>query len=66
MLMLVDEQYKKGLEAVVVDPAANWSLFAEKARELISKDKVAVTFGCSTSVSRKSVLPVLEELDSIL
>ena len=59
MLMLIDEQNKKGgllgkkLEAVVVDPASNWPLFAEKARELITKDKVSVVFGCWTSVSRK-------------
>ena len=72
MLMLIDEQNKKGgllgrkLEAVVVDPASDWPKFAEKARELISKDKVAVTFGCWTSVSRKSVLPVFKELNSIL
>ncbi|MGE0652994.1 MAG: urea ABC transporter substrate-binding protein, partial [Alphaproteobacteria bacterium] len=72
MLMLIDEQNKKGgllgkkLEPVVVDPASNWPLFAEKARELISKSKVAATFGCWTSVSRKSVLPVFEELNSIL
>jgi urea transport system substrate-binding protein len=72
MLMLIDDQNKKGgvlgkkLEAVVVDPASNWPLFAEKARELISKDKVAVVFGCWTSVSRKSVLPVFKELNSIL
>ena len=72
MLMLIAEQNKKGgvlgkkLEAVVVDPASNWPLFAEKARELISQDKVAVVFGCWTSVSRKSVLPVFKELDSIL
>ena len=72
MLMLIDEQNKKGgllgkkLEAVVVDPASNWPLFAEKARELISKDKVAVVFGCWTSVSRKSVLPVFKELNSVL
>ncbi|VAX12514.1 Urea ABC transporter, substrate binding protein UrtA [hydrothermal vent metagenome] len=72
MLMLIDEQNKKGgllgkkLEAVVVDPASNWPLFAEKARELISKDHVAVVFGCWTSVSRKSVLPVFEELNNIL
>jgi len=72
MLYLIDEQNKKGgllgkkLEAVVVDPASNWPLFAEKARELISKDKVAVVFGCWTSVSRKSVLPVFKELNSIL
>ena len=72
MLMLVEEQNKKGgllgkkLEAVVVDPASNWPLFAEKARELISKHKVAATFGCWTSVSRKSVLPVFKELNNIL
>ncbi|MGE0151639.1 MAG: urea ABC transporter substrate-binding protein [Reyranellaceae bacterium] len=72
MLMLIEEQNKKGgllgkkLEAVVVDPASNWPLFAEKARELISVQKVAATFGCWTSVSRKSVLPVFEELNSIL
>ncbi|TAN02312.1 MAG: urea ABC transporter substrate-binding protein [Rhizobiaceae bacterium] len=72
MLMLIDEQNKKGgllgkkLEPVVVDPASNWPLFAEKARELISKDKVSAVFGCWTSVSRKSVLPVFRELDSIL
>jgi urea transport system substrate-binding protein len=72
MLMLIEEQNKKGgllgkkLEAVVVDPASNWPLFAEKARELISKDKVAAVFGCWTSVSRKSVLPVFKELNSIL
>src|SRR3954451_4074561 len=63
ILFLIDEQNKKGgvlgkkLEAVVVDPASNWPLFADKARELITKDKVAVVFGCWTSVSRKSVLP---------
>jgi urea transport system substrate-binding protein len=72
MLMLIEEQNKKGgvlgkkLEAVVVDPASNWPLFAEKARELISQQKVAVVFGCWTSVSRKSVLPVFKELNSIL
>ncbi len=72
MLMLIDEQNKKGgllgkkLEAVVVDPASNWPLFAEKARELIEKDHVAAVFGCWTSVSRKSVLPVFEELNSLL
>ena len=70
--MLVDEQNKKcgvlgkKIEAVVVDPASNWPLFAEKARELISKDKVSAIFGCWTSVSRKSVLPVVEELNGIL
>jgi urea transport system substrate-binding protein len=72
MLFLIDEQNKKGgllgkkLEAVVVDPASNWPLFAEKARELITKEKVSVVFGCWTSVSRKSVLPVFKELNSIL
>jgi urea transport system substrate-binding protein len=72
MLMLIEEQNAKGgllgrkLEAVVVDPASNWPLFAEKARELISKNKVAAVFGCWTSVSRKSVLPVFKELNSIL
>src|SRR6204780_5841250 len=72
MLMLIEEQNKKGgllgkkLEPVVVDPASNWPLFVEKARGLITKDKVAVVFGCWTSVSRKSVLPVFKELDSIL
>ncbi|GGH06500.1 ABC transporter substrate-binding protein [Alsobacter metallidurans] len=72
MLMLIDEQNKKGgllgkkLEAVVVDPASNWPLFAEKAKELLLKDKVAATFGCWTSVSRKSVLPVFEENNGIL
>nr|WP_067291234.1 urea ABC transporter substrate-binding protein [Marinobacterium profundum] len=72
MLMLIEEQNKKGgllgkqLEAVVVDPASNWPLFAEKARELISKNGVDAIFGAWTSVSRKSVLPVVEELDSIM
>ena len=56
----------KQLEPVVVDPASNWPLFAEKARQLITQDKVAVVFGCWTSVSRKSVLPVFEELNSLL
>lgn len=72
MLMLIEEQNAKGgllgkqLEAVVVDPASNWPLFAEKARELIEKDHVVATFGCWTSVSRKSVLPVFEELNGLL
>jgi urea transport system substrate-binding protein len=72
MLMLIEEQNAKGgllgrqLEAVVVDPASNWPLFAEKARELIEKDQVVATFGCWTSVSRKSVLPVFEELNGLL
>ncbi|MDE2018654.1 MAG: urea ABC transporter substrate-binding protein, partial [Hyphomicrobiales bacterium] len=72
MLMLIEQQNKKGgvlgqmLEPVVVDPASNWPLFAEKARELISKDKASAVFGCWTSVSRKSVLPVFKELNNIL
>ncbi len=71
-LMTIDEINAKGgvlgrkLEPVVVDPASNWPLFAEKARQLVSKDKVDVTFGCWTSVSRKSVLPVYEELNGLL
>lgn len=72
VLMLVEEQNKKGgvlgkkLEAVVVDPASDWPLFAEKARELVSQNKVAAVFGCWTSSSRKAVLPVFEELNSVL
>ena len=72
MLMLVDEQNKAGgvlgrkIEAIVVDPASNWPLFAEKARGLITQDKVSAVFGCWTSVSRKSVLPVFEETGNIL
>src|SRR5258705_478572 len=72
ILMMIDEQNKKGgllgrkLEAVVVDPASDWPLFAEKARELLEKDKVAVVFGCWTSVSRKSVLPVFEKDNGLL
>ena len=72
MLMLIEEQNKKGgllgkkLEPVVVDPASNWPLFAEKARELLEKEKVDAVFGCWTSVSRKSVLPVFEELNGLL
>ena len=72
MLMLVDAQNAKGgvlghkIEAVVVDPASNWPLFAEKARQLITVDKVSAVFGCWTSVSRKSVLPVFEETGNIL
>ena len=71
-LMTIDEINKAGgvmgkkLEPVVVDPASNWPLFAEKARQLLTKDKVAVTFGCWTSVSRKSVLPVYKELNGLL
>ncbi|MBL6599801.1 MAG: urea ABC transporter substrate-binding protein [Alphaproteobacteria bacterium] len=72
VLMLVEEQNKKGgvlgkkLEAVVVDPASDWPLFAEKARELLEVHKVDVVFGNWTSVSRKSVLPVIEELNGLL
>ncbi|CUH65223.1 Aliphatic amidase expression-regulating protein [Thalassovita gelatinovora] len=72
MLMLIDEQNAKGgvlgkqLEAVVVDPASDWPLFAEKARELLTVQDVDVMFGCWTSVSRKSVLPVIEELNGLL
>lgn len=72
MLMLIEDQNKKGgvlgkkLEAVVVDPASNWPLFAEKARELVQKDKVSAIFCCWTSVSRKSVLPVVEELNTVV
>jgi urea transport system substrate-binding protein len=70
--MMIEEQNKKGgllgrkLEAVVVDPASNWPLFAEKAAQLLEKDKVAVVFGCWTSVSRKSVLPVFEKDNGLL
>jgi urea transport system substrate-binding protein len=72
MLMLIEAQNAKGgllgkqLEAVVVDPASDWPLFAEKARELLTVSKVDVMFGCWTSVSRKSVLPVIEELNGLL
>ncbi|MDR1489832.1 MAG: urea ABC transporter substrate-binding protein [Desulfovibrio sp.] len=72
MLMLVEEQNKKGgllgkkLEAVVVDPASDWPLFAERARELLTQRKVAAVFGCWTSVSRKSVLPVFEGENGLL
>jgi urea transport system substrate-binding protein len=72
MLMLIEAQNAKGgllgkqLEAVVVDPASDWPLFAEKARELLTVSNVDVMFGCWTSVSRKSVLPVIEELNGLL
>ncbi|NHB78441.1 urea ABC transporter substrate-binding protein [Rhodobacter sp. M37P] len=72
MLMLIEQQNAKGgllgrqLEAVVVDPASDWPLFAEKARELLTVSKCDVMFGCWTSVSRKSVLPVIEELNGLL
>src|SRR4029077_20994517 len=70
--MTIEEINEKGgvlgrkLEPVVVDPASDWPLFAQKARDLIQKEHVAVTFGCWTSVSRKSVLPVFEELNGLL
>jgi len=72
VLMMIEEQNRKGgllgkkLEPVVVDPASNWPLFAEKTRELLTKEEVDVIFGCWTSVSRKSVLPVIEELNGLL
>ena len=72
ILMMIEEQNKKGgllgkkLQAVVVDPASDWPLFAEKAAQLLEKDKVAVVFGCWTSVSRKSVLPVFEKNNGLL
>jgi urea transport system substrate-binding protein len=72
VLMLIADQNKKGgllgrkLEPVIVDPASDWDLFAEKARELLTKEKVAVVFGCWTSASRKSVLPVFEQLNGLL
>ena len=72
VLMMIADQNKKGgllgkkLEAVVVDPASDWDAFAEKARELLAKEKVAVVFGCWTSASRKSVLPVFEQLNGLL
>ncbi|EWH10876.1 branched-chain amino acid ABC transporter substrate-binding protein [Catenovulum agarivorans DS-2] len=72
VLMMIEEQNKAGgllgkkLEPVVVDPASNWPLFAEKTRELLAKEKVDVIFGCWTSVSRKSVLPVIEELNGLM
>ncbi|HAT28139.1 MAG TPA: urea ABC transporter substrate-binding protein [Gammaproteobacteria bacterium] len=72
VLMMIEEQNKAGgllgrqLEAVVVDPASDWPLFAEKTRELITQEGVDVIFGCWTSVSRKSVLPVIEELNGLL
>ncbi|HSW19825.1 MAG TPA: transporter substrate-binding protein, partial [Ramlibacter sp.] len=72
VLMAIEEINAKGgvlgkkLEPVVVDPASNWPLFAEKTKQLLTQDKVAVMFGCWTSVSRKSVLPVVEELNGLL
>ena len=72
VLMLIADQNEKGgllgrkLEPVIVDPASNWDLFGEKARDLLTKEKVAVVFGCWTSASRKSVLPIFEELNGLL
>jgi urea transport system substrate-binding protein len=71
LMMIADQSHKGGLlgkklQPVVVDPASNWDAFAEKARELLEKEKVAVVFGCWTSVSRKSVLPVFEQLNGLL
>lgn len=72
VLMLIADQNDKGgllgrkLEPVVVDPASDWGLFAEKARDLLTKEKIAVVFGCWTSASRKSVLPIFEELNGLL
>ncbi len=72
VLMLIADQNRKGgllgrkLEPIVVDPASDWDAFAEKARELLTRDKVAVVFGCWTSVSRKSVLPIFEQLNGLL
>ena len=72
VLMAIEEINAKGgvmgkkLEPVIVDPASNWPLFAEKTKQLLTQDKVAVIFGCWTSVSRKSVLPVVEELNGLL
>jgi ABC-type microcin C transport system duplicated ATPase subunit YejF len=71
VLMAIDEINAKGgvlgkkLEPVVVDPASNWPLFAEKTKQLLGQDKVSVIFGCWTSVSRKSVLPVVEEMNGL-
>src|SRR6201999_3267 len=72
VLMLIADQNNKGgllgrkLEPIVVDPASDWDVFAEKARELLTKEKVAVVFGCWTSASRKSVLPIFEQLNGLL
>ena len=72
VLMLIADQNKKGgllgrkLEPIIADPASDWDVFAEKARELLTKEKVAVVFGCWTSASRKSVLPIFEQLNGLL
>src|SRR5882762_6247909 len=72
VLMLIEDQNRKGgllgrkLESVVVNPNSDWDLFAEKSRELLAKEKVPVVFGCWTSASRKSVLPIFEQLNGLL
>jgi len=72
VLMLIEDQNRKGgllgrkLEPIIVDPASDWNMFAEKARDLLTKEKVAVVFGCWTSASRKSVLPIFEQLNGLL
>src|SRR5215813_7381896 len=72
VLMLVEDQNRKGgllgrkLQPIITDPASDWGIFAEKARDLLAKEKVAVVFGCWTSASRKSVLPVFEQLNGLL
>src|ERR1700741_2096804 len=72
VLMLIEDQNKKGgllgrkLEPTIVDPASDWDMFAERARELLTKEKVAVVFGCWTSASRKAVLPIFEQLNGLL
>ena len=72
VLMLIEDQNRKGgllgrkLEPIVVDPASDWNMFAEKARDLLTKEKAAVVFGCWTSASRKSVLPIFEQLNGLL
>ena len=72
VLMLIADQNKEGgllgrkLEPIIIDPASDWDLFAKEARELLSKERVAVVFGCWTSASRKSVLPIFEQLNGLL
>jgi urea transport system substrate-binding protein len=72
VVMLIADQNRRGgllgrkLEPIIVDPASDWDVFAEKARELLTKEKVAIVFGCWTSLSRKSVLPVFEQLNGLL
>jgi urea transport system substrate-binding protein len=72
VLMLIADQNKKGgllgrkLEPIIVDPASDWDAFAEKAQTLLTKEKVAVVFGCWTSASRKSVFPIFEKMNGLL